>query len=147
MVESKNPHIGMALIAVLGCARSWMQPNYEMLLEAKRQRRLPVENTGLGAAEGQVVPAKAERPAAKARKEQPAEVVARRLTPLFLKALVPDGIQPLIPEDVFRKLAEPPSPEALKQREERRKQLEERRRERLDRRRVPPQPQSPTPFD
>ncbi len=152
MVESKNPHIGMALFAVLGCARSWMQPNYEMLLEAKRQRRLPAENTGLGVAEGQVVPAKAEQPAArdpkdKETKEQPAGVVARRLTPLFLKALVPDGIQPLVPEDVFRRLAEPPSPEILKQREERRKQLEERRRERLDRRRAPPRPQGPTPID
>jgi hypothetical protein len=61
----------------------------------------------------------------------------------MIRALVPNEIQPLIPEDVLRRLAEPPSPEVLKEREERRKQLEQRRRERLQKRNLPlpPAPQ------
>ena len=144
LIESRNPQIGIALLTVLGAARSMARPDYEILLDAKRQRRAPVDNNGgLGAAEGQVVPAAAEKPAPKAvdqPKETTAGAVSRRMTPLLLKALVPDDIQPMIPNEVFRRLAEPPSAETLKMREERRKMNEQRRRERLERRGSPPRP-------
>jgi hypothetical protein len=148
LVESKNPHLGLALIALVGTASVGVRLDSEMLLNSKKPRPLPAGNAGLGAAEGQVVPAAAEQPAA-ARpadpqsKESTASAVARRLTPLVLKALVPDDIQTFIPDEVFRRLSEPPSPEVLKQREERRKQLEERRRQRLERRGITPRRSKP----
>lgn len=139
LFESRNPQIGIALMTTLSWVRSWFQADYELLLDARRERAVPVDNGGLGAPDGQVVPAAAEKPAA-ALQEKPADVVGRRVAPVLIRALVPDGVQPFIPDEVFRKLAEPPSPEVLKQREERRKLQEERRRERALRRGVPLQP-------
>ena len=66
--------------------------------------------------------------------------MARKLGPLFLKAMIPDGIQQAIPAEVFQKLEQPPSPEAARQREERRKHVEERRKQRLELRRPPVAP-------
>lgn len=145
MLESRNPQIGSALITAVSSAKSIFRGEYEMLLEAKRQKLQPVDHGGLGAPEGQVIPAAAVKPPEQPQ-EPAAAAAARRLTPLMLKALVPDGIQPLIPDDVFKKLAEPPSPETLKQREERRKQLEQRRLERQQRRKGLPVPPQPQPF-
>lgn len=140
LFESRNPQIGIALLTTLSWVRSWFQADYELMLDARRQHGAPAENGGLGAPDGQVVPAAAEKPADPI-KEKPADAVGRRVAPVLIRALVPDGVQPFIPDEVFRKLAEPPSPEVLKQREERRKMQEERRRERAMRRGVPVQPQ------
>jgi hypothetical protein len=143
MIESRNPHTATALLGVVGFAKSWFQADYELLMEAKRQRRsvVPVANVGLGAPEG-VIPAAAVKPA-EIPKEKAGDAAVRRVAPVMIRALVPNEIQPLIPEDVLRRLAEPPSPEVLKEREERRKQLEQRRRERLQKRNLPlpPAPQ------
>lgn len=141
LIEAKNPQVAIGLLMALGTVKSWFQADYETLLEAKRQRHRSVENAGLGAPDGQVVPAAALKP--QPPKEPVGGVVARRVTPLLLKALIPDGIQPAIPDDVFRKLAEPPSPEVLQQREERRKLNEERRRLRQQQRGVLPPPPPP----
>lgn len=139
LFESRNPQIGIALLTTLSWVRSWFQADYELLLDARRLQAAPADNGGLGAPDGQVVPAAAEKPAAPL-KEKPADAVGRRVAPVLIRALVPGGVQPFIPDEVFRKLAEPPSPEVLKQREERRKLQEERRRERALRRGVPVQP-------
>jgi hypothetical protein len=72
--------------------------------------------------------------------EKPGEIAARRATPILLRTFVPDGAQQFIPDDLIRKLSEPPTPEMLQQREERRKLQEERRRERTERRKLPVKP-------
>lgn len=134
MMECRNPQLGLALLTALSWARHYLHADYEVLLEARHQRLQPVLNAGLGAPEGQVVPAAA---AAPAPKEKPANPVNRHIAPVLIRALVPDGVQSFIPEDVIRRLSEPPSPEVQKQREDRRKALEERRRARLERRGLP----------
>ena len=138
LAESKNPHIGIALLTVIHWFRSQYHVNYETLLDARRLRRQSVLNAGLGAAEGQVAPAAAQKPAPLT--EKPGDVAARRATPILLRTFVPDGAQQFIPDDLIRKLSEPPTPEMLQQREERRKLQEERRRERAERRKVPIKP-------
>ena len=141
-VETKNAHTAILTAAVLGSAKSWFMPNYNEYLEARRQRGRSVQNAGLGAPEGQVVPAAAEKPA-KAQ-EKPAAAAARVLAPLVIKALVPDGAQQFIPNEVFQNLGQPLTPEALQQREERRKQSEERRKQRQQKRPAPlPLPPAP----
>lgn len=137
IVESKNPQLAIALVMALGSIKSLFRGEYEMLLEAKRQRAHSVEHAGLGNPDGQVVPAAAVKP--EAPKEPAAGAVARRVTPLLLRALVPDGVQVMIPNEAFQ----PPSPEVLQLREERRKLNEEKRRQRLERRRVPLPPPPP----
>ena len=140
LVETKNAHTAILTAGVLGSARSWFLPNYDEYLEARRQRGRSEQNAVLGAPDGQVVPAAAVQPAKP--QEKPGAVAARKLTPLVLKALIPDGVQQLIPNEVFQKLEQPPTPEALQQREERRKQIEERRRQRQQKRLpLPPVPQ------
>ncbi len=142
LVETKNAHTAILTAGVLGSAKSWFLPNYNEYLEARRQRSRSVQNAGLGAAEGQVVPAAAVQPAKPP--EKPAAAAARVLAPLILKAMIPDDVQQLIPNDIFQKLGQPPTPEALQQREDRKKQIEERRRQRLEKRRplpLPPPPQ------
>lgn len=136
LMESRNPHLGIGMIAGFVTVNNWFHTGYAGYLQA--QSKPATNEGGLGLAEGQVVPAVAEKPA-EAPKEKPADAAARRVAPIMMKALIPDGVQQFIPDDVFRKLAEPPSPEALKQREERRKELEARKRDRLERRR-PKQP-------
>ncbi|MBS0206887.1 MAG: hypothetical protein JSS49_28770 [Planctomycetes bacterium] len=138
LAESKNPHIGIALASAIHWFRSQYHVNYETLLDARRLRRQSVQNAGLGAPEGHVAPAVAEKLAP--RKETPGEIAARRATPILLRTFVPPGAQQFIPDDVLRKLAQPPTPEMLQQRDERRKQLEQRRRERAERRRIAPTP-------
>ncbi len=136
MLETKNPHTAILTAAVLGSAKAWFLPNYDEYLEVRRQRNHSQLNAGLGDAEGKVVPAAAIEPAPK-KPEPAAAVIARKLAPLFIKAMIPDGIQQAIPEDVFKRLEQPPSPEAVRQREERRQQTEERRQKRLERRQPP----------
>jgi len=139
LVETKNAHTAVLTAAVLGSAKSWFLPNYDEYLEARRQRGRSVQNAGLGAAEGQVIPAAAVQP-----QEKPAAAAARVLTPLVIKAMVPDGVQQFIPNEVFQKLGQPPTPEVLQQREERRKLIEERRKQRQQKRLplpLPPVPQ------
>ena len=146
LAESRNPHVGAVMLGTVGWLHSWMQPDYDIIMQTRRQQAQPGLNAGLGApaglgaAEGQVVPVAAEKPAQPAQ-EGVGAAAARRVAPLLIKALVPDNIQPAIPPDVFRILSEPPSPEALQRREERRKELEERRRIRAERRKgLPPTP-------
>ena len=138
LMESRNPHLGIAMITGFVMINNWFHTGYEGYLEA--QSKPAMDNGGLGVAEGQVVPAVAEK-AAEPPKEKGGDAAARRAAPIIMKALIPDGVQQFIPDEVFRKLAEPPSPEALKQREKRRKELEAKKRERLERRR----PKQPVP--
>jgi hypothetical protein len=141
MVETRNPQLAIGLIATLGSVRSLFQTDYEILLEAKKQRSRPVENAGLGTPEGQVVPAAAVKP--QPPQEPAGGAIARRVTPLLLKALVPDGVEVMIPNEAFERLAQPPSPEVLQMREERRKLAEEKRRLRQQRRGQPLPPPPP----
>lgn len=141
LVESKNPQLAIGLITILGSVKSLFQTDYEILLEAKKQRAMPLENAGLGAPDGQVVPAAAVKP--QPPQEPAGGAIARRVTPLLLKALVPDGVEVMIPNEAFERLAQPPSPEVLQMREERRKLAEEKRRQRLQRRGLPLPPPPP----
>ncbi len=142
LVETKNAHTAILTAGVLGSAKAWFLPNYNEYLEARRQQGRSGQNAVLGAAEGQVVPAAAVQPAKP--QEKPAAAAARVLTPLVIKAMVPDGVQQFIPNEVFQRLGQPPTPEVLQQREERRKQIEERRKQRQQKRLplpLPPPPQ------
>ncbi|MBC8117743.1 MAG: hypothetical protein H7062_25415 [Candidatus Saccharimonas sp.] len=141
LVETKNAHTAILTAAVFGSARSWFMPNYDEYLEARRQRGQSVQNAGLGAAEGQVVPAAAVQPAKPP--EKPAAAAARVLTPLVIKAMVPDGVQQFIPNEVFQRLGQPPTPEEIQRREDRRKQIDERRRQRQQKRLPLPFPPPP----
>lgn len=150
MVESRNPHLGLGMLAGFVLANDWFHTGYENYLQVQQLPQLPAgDGAGLGAAEGAVVPAAAVQPAAAQPaelKEKTGDAMTRRAAPILLKAVIPDNIQQFIPEDVFRRLSEPPSPEALKAREDRRKELEERRRDRLERRRPKlPAPPAPAP--
>lgn len=169
LLESRNPQIGIAVLAAMGWTRTWLHGDYEVILESRRQRHQAAVNVALGAPAlgapalgapalgapaGQVVPAAAVAPAVAVPapvvavpKEEPAAAVARRAAPIVIRALVPENVQPMIPPDVFRILAEPPTPEMLQRREERRKEaearrkeLEERRRLRTQQRNLPPPP-------
>lgn len=140
LVETKNAHTAILTAAVIGSARSWFLPNYDEYLEVRRQRGSSVQNAGLGAAEGQVVPAAAVQP--EKPQEKPAAAAARVLAPLVIRAMVPEGAQQFIPNDVFQRLAQPPTPEEIQRREERRKQIDERKRQRQQKRLpLPPVPQ------
>ena len=140
LVETRNAHTAIITASVFGSARSWFMPNYDEYLEARRQGRQSAPNAGLGVPEGQVVPAAAVLPAKP--QEKSGDMAARKLAPLVIKAMVPDGIQQFIPNEVFQKLGQPPTPEQIQQREERRKQIEERRKQRQQKRLpFPPPPQ------
>ncbi len=141
LVETKNAHVAILTAGVLGSAKAWFLPNYNEYLEARRQRGRTEQNAVLGEAEGQVVPAAAVQPAKP--QEKPAAAAARVLTPLVIKAMVPDGVQQFIPNEVFQKLGQPPTPEDIQRREDRRKLIEERRRQRLQKRNPLPNPPPP----
>ena len=142
LIETKNAHTAILTAAVFGSARSWFMPNYDEYLEARRHGGSSVQNAGLGAPEGQVVPAAAVLP--EKPPEKPAAAAARVLTPLVIKAMVPEGVQQFIPNEVFQRLGQPPTPEEIQRREERRKQIDERKRQRQQKRLplpLPPPPQ------
>ena len=142
LVETKNAHTAILTAAVLGSAKAWFLPNYNEYLEARRQRGRSVQNAGLGPAEGQVVPAAAVLP--EKPQEKPAAAAGRVLAPLVIKAMVPDGVQQFIPNEVFQRLGQPPTPEEIQRREERRRQIDERKRQRQQKRLplpLPPPPQ------
>lgn len=135
LLEARNPHTAILTAAVFASAKAWFLPHGDEYFEARRARGRSVQNAALGAADGQVVPAAAVQPAPAKPPENAGAAAARRLAPLFLKALIPDDVQQFVPDSVFDKLSQPPTPETLQQREERRKLIEERRRQRQEKRR------------
>ena len=128
-IETRNAPPVIVSIALLSAYDAWNTPDYE-LMEARRRRGHVGQEAQLGAAENSVVPALAEiKESPPASKNKPSAY--RKLAPLFLKALIPDDVQQLIPESAFRKLGEGPSPETIQRREDARRKREERRHRRL----------------
>ena len=109
--------------------RGLTSTDFDLLDVARRQRANGDGQAKLGPAAGEVRQADdkvhAENPAT--NKPSP----YRKLAPLFLKSLIPDGVQQLIPDSAFQQLEEGPSEATLHRREEARRKREERRKRRL----------------
>ena len=135
-IEARNAPPVLVGLTLLSLYRDWNASEFE-LLDAFRKRNVDgAQQAQLGPAENAVVPAVAEKKDNEAAKEKAKAnpPLERKLAPLLLKALVPDGMQQLIPESALKKLEEGPSPAAIQRREEARRLREERRQRRL----VPP---------
>ena len=128
MIESRNAPPVLVGVAMISLYRSWNANEFEILDVLRRRYANGAEQAQLGPAENGVVPAKAETKEA----PKPADPsMAQKLAPIFLKALIPDGLQQMIPESSLRKLEEGPSPEMIQRREEARRLREERRQRRM----------------
>ncbi|WP_373649904.1 hypothetical protein [Schlesneria sp. DSM 10557] len=126
MFESHNAppvQVGLALVSAY---RSWHAQEFEVLGELRR-RAAGADGAVLGPAEGEVVPAAAEKKVDEKAANKPA---GRGLGPIFLRALIPEGLQQAIPQDALRALEEGPTPEMIQRREEARRMREERRQRR-----------------
>ncbi|MBM4077579.1 MAG: hypothetical protein FJ267_18285 [Planctomycetes bacterium] len=137
LIEMRNSHVALLTGAVLGAIHSSLGENdlYPMPSSAG-----PDAEITLGPVEGDVRQAKAENEVKPEAKERPAAKAARTIAPLILKALVPDELRQLVPNDAIEKLQQPPTPEQQQQKIERRKLIEERRQRRMERRRPAPAP-------
>lgn len=138
LIESRNPQIGLVLLTVMDYLR---RAEYDIYVGQSGQDGGVEAAGGLGAPEGGVVPAAAAEAERKEppRKEQPenaAAAAARRAVPILIRAAIPDGVQPLVPDDLIRRIVDP-TPEEQQRRAERRESQERRRQERLERRTNP----------
>lgn len=135
VAESHNLPPALVYAAILGSWRTLHAHDQEMLEEARRQQAAidaggPADGVKAAVATG-------------AAPQQPSS--AGKIAPIFLKALLPDNVQVLIPESAMKRLEEGPTPEQL---EQQRLRQEEMRRRRDDRRRrrfpqAPPVPANP----
>lgn len=132
LVETRNAPPVVVSLAILSAYRAMHTIDFELFEEARKKRVDGDSAPRFGAADNEVVPARAQKDAAQA-KENPS--VLRKMAPLFLKALVPEGMQQMIPESTLRRLEEGPTEAQIQRREDARKRREERRQERL--RRIP----------
>ena len=137
LIEARNAPPVLVGMTFLSLYRNWSATEFELLDAFRKQRANGAQQAQLGPAENAVVPAVAEkkdRDEAAREKAKANPPLERKLAPLLLKALVPDGMQQLIPESALKKLEEGPSPAAIQRREEARRLREERR----QRRPIPP---------
>lgn len=135
--ETRNLPPVIVSLSLLHLYHAWDSREFETLLEPVSQRRIPP-------GPNQVTPAAATSKPVNPDAGKDQRSTARKLAPLFLKALLPDDVQVVIPDSVMRRLEEGPS-EAAKQRHEEavqkrqaaRIQREEARRKRIERRTKP----------
>lgn len=131
LIESRNAPPVIVSFALLSAYREWSRVDSDLFELTRRSRAKGIDQAQLGPVNGEVVPARAEeKPKGQAKADSS---MYRKLAPIFLKALIPDGIQPVIPESAFRRIEEGPPPDVLQRREETRKRREERRQQRLKR--------------
>lgn len=133
VMESHNLPPVLLSAAILSAFRSLHAQDAELLEEARRQQ-----------VAGDGGPASGVTTAVATEANQPAPSSARKLAPIFLKALLPNDVQVMIPESALKRLEEGPTPEQLEQQRLRR---EEMRRRRDDRRRRRFEPMPPTPAN
>jgi hypothetical protein len=132
LMEVRNGPQVTAALSLLSIYRARTANDFE-LLEVRRHRNgANTDQAQLGPVENQVVPAVAE----KSRPDSPKGVQAepspyRKLAPIFLKALIPENLQQMIPESALRELEKGPSPAAVERREEARRRREERKQQRM----------------
>ena len=134
LVEARNAPPVLVGLTLLSLYRNWSATEFELLDAFRKRKADGTEQAQLGPAENAVVPAAAEKKDNEAAKEKAKAnpPLERKLAPLLLKALVPDGMQQLIPESALKKLEEGPTPAAIQRREEARRLREERRQKRLN---------------
>ena len=128
-IETKNgPPVVVALV-FLSIYRAQNSNEFELLDVRRRRQANEAGQAQLGPAENGVVPAVAEK-----KEAVPGKVDSNafgKLAPIFLKALIPDDLQQIIPESALRQLGEGPSPASIQRREEMKRKREERRQRRL----------------
>lgn len=127
LVESRNAPQVIVSLALLSAYQTYHSGNGDLLEDVRRKKANGAQLGAVEPAPNQVQPAVAEVKDAAAEKPKS---ISRKLAPLLLRALVPDGVQQLIPESAVRQLEEGPSPETIQRREEARQRREERRQRR-----------------
>ena len=132
VMESHNLPPVLVSAAVLGAFRSLRAHDKELLEEARRQQAA-LESGG---------PADGVRAAVATDANQPKASTAGKIAPIFLKALLPENVQVMIPESALKRLEEGPTPEQVEQQRQRREEMRRIREERR-RRRFQPVPTSP----
>ena len=135
LIEARNAPPVLVGLTLLSLYRNWSATEFELLDAFRKRKADGSQQAQLGPAENAVViPAAAEKKDNEGAKEKAKAnpPLERKLAPLLLKALVPDGMQQLIPESALKKLEEGPSPAAIQRREEARRLREERRQKRLN---------------
>lgn len=148
LMETRNGPPVIAMLSLLSIYRTWKtQHDFEMIELGRRRNAPDNEQAQLGPVENQVVPAAAEKPQpiAPVQPVQPKGDQAepspyRKLAPIFLKALIPENLQQMIPDSTLRKLENGPSPATLERREDARRRREERRQQRMRPTPIPPRP-------
>ena len=128
LIESQNAPPITAAIAGITAYEAWHRSQPDWNVDAPRNLSDGGDGVQLGpvTSDGSPVDADAKPPVATVSKGNPSPY--RKLAPLFLKALIPDDVQQMIPESAFRQLEDGPSAATIERREEARKKREERRR-------------------
>ena len=132
LMEVRNGPQMTAALSLLSIYRARTAIDFE-LLEVRRHRNgANADQAQLGPVENPVVPAVAEKSPPDSPKGVQAEPSPyRKLAPIFLKALLPENLQQMIPESALRELEKGPSPAAVERREEARRRREERKQQRM----------------
>jgi hypothetical protein len=139
LIETRNAPTVVAMLSLLSIYRAWNTHEFELMEVGRRARAGDADQAQLGPVENQVVPAVAEKPQPNPPKAAQAEPSPyRKLAPIFLKALIPENLQQMIPDSALRELEKGPSPAAIERRDEARRKREERRQQRQ--RPLPPTP-------
>lgn len=131
LIDSRNLPPALVSMAILIAYRDWQRIDFDFIEEVRRRRAPGADQAQLGPVQDGVVPARALQKPADQAKANPS--VYRRLAPLFLKALIPDNLQSVIPDSAYRRIEQGPPPDVVQRREEARKRREERRQQRLKR--------------
>ena len=132
LMEARNAPPVIVGLGLLSIYRAWNASGFESLEAVRRHNADGADRALLGPAENDIVPALAETKGAASEPAKDSPSPYRKFAPIFLKALIPDGVQQLIPESTFRQLEEGPSAATIQRREDARKKREERRRRRLE---------------
>ena len=134
VMETRNAPPVIVALSFLSIYRAWNTSEYELLDVRRRGKGSDEGQAQLGVAENQVVPAVAEKTPPPPPPAKAGASPYSKIAPIFLKALIPENLQQMIPESALRELEKGPSPAAIERREEMRRHREEQRELRRQRR-------------
>ena len=142
LLEALNIPPVTVSIALLSAYRAWHNPSNDFFDDARRKQRNAIKQArhgedggGVVSALGEATPTDGTEPAEKTDKPVAPNdkgSSARKLAPIVIKSLVPEGMQSLIPDSALKRLEEGPTPEQIQRREEAKQKRDERRRRRLE---------------
>lgn len=124
-VETRNAPPVIVSLSMLTVYREWTKNEFELFEVRRHSRGGDGGELGAPVGDNQVVPAVAEKQPPAPPK--PGAAPNNRLGSIFLKALIPENLQQMIPESALEQISKGPSPEALERREELRRKREEQR--------------------